>query len=482
MLNTVGQTSYGEDIPLGQEREEDGVKKYWSGQNYGFQTKEQYQKLSEEGYFAGRTGGVNPIHETVFGGEAAARYISSGKEFLKKVARQNLSPDQRQQVRDLGQIGAQYVGQAIESVPGASESLEALDVVAQEAAKFLNIGKPQVELAADVLSGGAGKATGARKLGDVIPTPSPALVPAVATGTLARSPNGNIQFKAPTVMQINAQDALARGAYAGGRAAPGEAAQARTILNKELKGKPQSSIRGERAEMATDYSVTEPGLFIDQASEGAFYQLQYHHGADHQLVGDVGRAVGVERQSKILKLLQKNFNIRTGNDRFNMVFMHGGFDHQGLMHKRYYPQLSTRNRLEQVTKSGEIANWSDKRVAGLMQAAIKDQQEVIIGWGKWKLDAIKSQFPETAKMKAKELRDWVRDNPDLVSTAGKGTEPATADEIRKYGAAIGDVRNYNNPELREVWGIEFMNKKAAKGLAHEIPAIHRKRQGKTQAY
>lgn len=310
---------------------------------------------------------------------------------------------------------------------------------------------------------------------------APQMVPAPA-GTIVRSPNGNIQFKAPTVMQINAQDALARGAYAGGRAAPGEAAQARTILNKELSGKQQSSIRGERAEMATDYSVTEPGLFIDQASEGAEFYLQYHHGGDHQLVGDVGRVVGADRQAKILKILQKKFDIRTGNDRFNMVFMHGGFDHQGLMHKRYYPQLSTRRRLEQVTASGEIANWSDKRIAGLMQAAIKDQQEVIIGWGKWKINAIKTQFPETAKMKAAELRDWVRANPERVRTAGKGTEPATADEMRKYSAAVGDTRNYNNNMLREVWGIEFMNKKAAKGLDHEIPAIHRKRQGKTQAY
>ena len=78
--NSVGATSYGEDIPLGQEKEENGEKKYWSGQNYGYQSYESYQKLGDEGYFAGRTSGTNPIHEAIFGNESAQRITSSGKE------------------------------------------------------------------------------------------------------------------------------------------------------------------------------------------------------------------------------------------------------------------------------------------------------------------------------------------------------------------------------------------------------------------
>ena len=322
---------------------------------------------------------------------------------------------------------------------------------------------------------------GVRRLDNAI-LPTPVLQPAfagaqdVAVATTAR---GRVVYNPPpldpNVLQINAQDAIARGAYLGGRARPGESASARTVFNREVQGKVQPKIRDERAEMATDYSVTDPGYFIDEAGEGADAYMQYHHGGDHKLVGDVGLAIGEERQKKVLKILQKQFSIRTGNDRFNMVLMHGGFDHQGLMHQKYYPQLTTRRMLEEVTASGEIAKWSDKRIAGLMQAAIKDQQEVIIGWGKWKINAIRTEHPITAKMNPKQLKEWVRNNPELVRAAGQGTEPDNVNVMRKFGARKGDERNFNNKWLREVFGIEFMNEQAARGRANEIPAIHRQR-------
>ena len=115
--NSVGATSYGEDIPLGQEREIDGDKKYWSGQNYGFQSKESYQKLGDEGYFAGRTSGANPVHETLFGNESAQRVISSGKELVTNAVEAVTTEEQRGNFQKYLDTTMGLAGMAIDNSP-----------------------------------------------------------------------------------------------------------------------------------------------------------------------------------------------------------------------------------------------------------------------------------------------------------------------------------------------------------------------------
>lgn len=475
-VNTVGKTSYGEDIPLGQEREIDGVKKYWSGQNYGFQTNEQYQKLTEEGYFAGRTGDFNPIHEAVFGGEAAARYISSGKELVKGAARLVLPPEQRSDLRSAVYTGAEKVAEAIDAVPGASETLEALETVTQESAKALNIGVPQTEFLTDLMLGGAGKAKGAKTLGDLVPERSLQLQP---VGVSAR---GRIRYTPQVpdnVMRINADQAGAFGrADLPSAARKGEAIQADRALRIEQGKSPMATTeaqrrRLQRAIFSTNYMVSNPLQWAKDATEAAKMGINWHHVGDLALTGDVGIALdGTDKFGKVVDLLNKRYLKRIGNDSINAMLVPMGFDHQGLLHKKYYPKLSSRQNLEKVVKSGEIKNWSPKRIAGLLNIVLEDQQEIVIGWAKWKTAQIKKAHPELKT--TAQIKEFVQNNGDYIREIGKGEEILDVDKIRKFGAPSGAVRNTSNKQIREIWGINFGSRAAQQGLEHTIPSWARK--------
>ena len=204
--NSVGATSYGEDIPLGQEREIDGEKKYWSGQNYGFQSKESYQKLGDEGYFAGRTSGANPVHETLFGNESAQRVISSGKELIKTGFEAVTTEDQRGSFQKYVDTTMGLAGMAINNSPQLRSLMTTMGLVDQgvtEASKATNIGKPQLELVTDVLSGGAGKAKGAGTLADLIPERQLQMQLAGATNGQAVARQQLDKFTPPTVMKYS---------------------------------------------------------------------------------------------------------------------------------------------------------------------------------------------------------------------------------------------------------------------------------------
>ena len=176
---TVGEYSYGEDIPLGQMKEdEDGNKTYWSGQNYGYQSYESYQQLGDKGYFAGRTGGRNPGHEAVLGQESAARTISSAKELAKGALRSVTTGEQRQNLRRGINLNMSLAGMIFNYHPQAKalmQGLTALDKVYEQASRPLNIGKPQLELIETVLTAGTSGplkgAKGAKTLTDLVPQP-----------------------------------------------------------------------------------------------------------------------------------------------------------------------------------------------------------------------------------------------------------------------------------------------------------------------
>ena len=174
---TVGEYSYGEDIPLGQMKEdEDGNKTYWSGQNYGYQSYESYQQLGDKGYFAGRTGGRNPTHEAVLGHESAARTISSAKELAKGALRSVTTGEQRQNLRRGIDLNMSLAGMVFNYHPQAKalmQGLTLLDKAYEQASRPLNIGKPQLELIETIAtvgtSGPLKGAKGAKTLTDLVP-------------------------------------------------------------------------------------------------------------------------------------------------------------------------------------------------------------------------------------------------------------------------------------------------------------------------
>ena len=173
---TVGEYSYGEDIPLGQMKEdEDGNKTYWSGQNYGYQSYESYQQLGNKGYFAGRTGGRQPGHEAVFGQESAARTISSAKELAKGALRSVTTGEQRQNLRRGIDLNMSLAGMVFNYHPQAKmlmQGLMLLDKGYEQASRPLNIGKTQLELVETVATAGtSGPAKGAMTLTDLVPKP-----------------------------------------------------------------------------------------------------------------------------------------------------------------------------------------------------------------------------------------------------------------------------------------------------------------------
>ena len=233
--NSVGATSYGEDIPLGQEREIDGEKKYWSGQNYGFQSKESYQKLGDEGYFAGRTSGANPVHETLFGNESAQRVISSGKELVTNAVEAVTTEEQRGNFQKYLDTTMGLAGMAINNSPQLRSLMTTMGLVDKgftEASKATNIGKPQLELVTDVLSGGAGTAKGAGTLGSLIPERQ--LQFSLAGATNGRAVTQDL-MSGPMQITLKNSDNIPKGIGQGSAASPEWKPQVKAFFDRREK-------------------------------------------------------------------------------------------------------------------------------------------------------------------------------------------------------------------------------------------------------
>ena len=210
---TVGEYSYGEDIPLGQMKEdEEGNKTYWSGQNYGWQSYESYQQLGDTGYFAGRTGGRQPGREAVFGQESAARTISSAKELAKGALRSVTTGEQRQNLRRGIDLNMSLAGMVFNYHPQAKmlmQGLTLLDKGYEQASRPLNIGKTQLELIETVATAGTSGplkgAQGARTLTDLVPQPRFAMqlagIPGDAGTSWARQQLDNVMRAVTTTDQ-----------------------------------------------------------------------------------------------------------------------------------------------------------------------------------------------------------------------------------------------------------------------------------------
>ena len=251
----------------------------------------------------------------------------------------------------------------------------------------------------------------------------------------------------------------------------------RTIFNKEAKGKPQTSTRGEKAQHGTDYLKSDPNLYNEQ------YLLakgigESHHVGDHDFIGGIAQELGEIRGPKLLKNLQTR-NIRSGNDAQQMITIPGKgsgpgarFDHVGLMHNRWYPQIDTRQQLVKAVQDGSIHSMSDDRIAKLVASTVKQQQRITIGWAKWKLDTVRQLYPETMYFKPKEMRAWLEQNPQKFAEAGGKSAPQNYGDIMNYGRTKGQD-NYSNAYLREVFNVQYGGRSAAQGLEHPISAKNR---------
>lgn len=308
------------------------------------------------------------------------------------------------------------------------------------------------------------------------PSAAPQLAPAVA---LTRSNTGNIKLKFDTppsnVMQINAGKPGAfpepgiKTTQLRGEGLQGRVTQL-TELGKPLPSNPAQQRRINRAIWSTNYMISNPRAWARDATEAAKMGINWHHVGDLALTGDVGIALeGTDKFPKVMEILNKRFLKRTGNDSVNAALVPMGFDHQGLIHKKYYPKLESRMVLENAVKSDEIKKWSPKRIAGLLNVVLEDQQEIVIGWAKWKTDQIKKAYPELKT--TAQIKEFVQNNGDLIRDVGKGEEILDVNKIRKYKAPKGTAtgRNQSNAQIREIWGIQFGTQAAARGKAHTLP-------------
>ncbi len=293
-----------------------------------------------------------------------------------------------------------------------------------------------------------------------------------------RRPNpGATAAAAQSLQMMNAQSIQALGQ--GRPWSQPQADAGRTIYNKEAKGLTQTSKRGEKAEWGSDYHVSDPNLYNQQ------YLLargigESHHVGDHDFVGGLAQTLGKTRGQALLTNLQ-NDRLRTGNDAHQMITIPGKgsgkgarFDHVGLMHKRWYPQIDTRQQLVQAAADGTLLKWSDSRIAKLTASTIRTQQRITIGWAKWKLDTVRKLYPETMYFKPKEMRAWLEQNPQKFAAAGGDSAPESYVDIMNYGRTKGQD-NYSNAYLREVFNVQYGGRSAAQGLEHPISAKNRQR-------
>ena len=314
------------------------------------------------------------------------------------------------------------------------------------------------------------------------------LAPAAAVATSSR---GRIRYNPQlpdNVMQINAN---VEGAFGetGLKTTEmaGEALQARRSQRVELglsntPAQEAQRRRIQRAIWSTNYMISNPRAWARDATQAAKMKINWHHVGDLALTGDVGIALeGTDKFPKVMELINKKYLKRTGNDSINAMLVPMGFDHQGLIHQKYYPKLSSRANLEKVVKSGEIKNWSPKRIASYLNVVLEDQQEVVIGWAKWKTDQIKKAYPELKT--AAQIKEFVYNNGDLIRDIGKGDEILDVNKLRHYRKPSSATRNTSNALIREVWGINFGSQAAQRGLEHSIPGQYRLRaDGKMGSY
>lgn len=312
---------------------------------------------------------------------------------------------------------------------------------------------------------------------DFLPPSSGSLVPAFAddaAGSLPIRRAGEVNdFTPSNVFQTHAGHPLAMTERTGRAADSGG-----DILNLERLGKAQRNNRGYNTQAATDYLKSDHNLYNIQYGLAALVG-ESHHVGDHGLVGSIVRALKAKKGQKLLDAMEKRY-IRTGNDAFQMITVPGKgkgagarFDHVGLFHNRWYPQIETRRILEEGVKSGDIVKWSDDRIEQLLASTLKQQQRIAIGWGKWKLDTVRQLYPETMYYKPQEMRDWLNKNPQKFAQAGTvvnkktgkvtSTAPQHFDEISNYGRTKGQD-NYTNDYLRIVFDFNFGGRTAAQGL------------------
>jgi len=265
-----------------------------------------------------------------------------------------------------------------------------------------------------------------------------------------------------------------------------ESSKNRTAANKEIAGLRQDSDRATRAAASTNWlqsSLTRFNRKVGKSLDSIGRAIaEPHHVADHALVGDINLAIGEDRANILFKNLDAK-DIRTGNDGYQMINIPGTKnlgpgsrnDHMKLIHKTWYPQIETRKILTDAIKDGTIKDkkiFSDKRIAGLLSSTIRQQQEITIGWAKWKLDKVRALYPETKSLKPQQMRDWLHDHPYKFSVAGAGEAPEHFSKITKYRATKGQG-NYTNDYLRAVFGLEYNPRTL--GRTHAIPLSDRQR-------
>ena len=262
-----------------------------------------------------------------------------------------------------------------------------------------------------------------------------------------------------------------------------ESIQNRAIANKEVLGTLQGSTRHGRAAASTNWlqsSLTRFNRKVGKSLDSTGRAIaEPHHVADHALVGDINLAIGEDRANILFKNLDAK-DIRTGNDGYQMINIPGTAglgpgarnDHMKLIHKTWYPQIETRKILTDAIKDGTIETWSNKRIADLLASTIRQQQEITIGWAKWKLDKVRNLYPDTQKLNPQQMRDWLHKHPYEFSKAGAGEAPEHFTEITKYKATKGQG-NYTNKYLRAVFGVQYNPRTL--GRTHAIPLSDRQR-------
>jgi len=253
--------------------------------------------------------------------------------------------------------------------------------------------------------------------------------------------------------------------------APGEGSAASRVFKREVNNVPQDSIRSLRAQNSTHYGLSDPDLFNKNSWLATAISGEPHHVADHALIGAVNEVLDLDQVERLFRNLDREYGIRVGNDAFQMInipgtkkFGKGGrADHVSLLHMRYYPQITSRNMLLEYVnhpqKRFQLKEMHDDRIAALVASTVHTQQQITIGWAKWKLDQVRSLYPETFNLKPKAMRKWLEKHPEQFAKAGGKSAPERYEDIMKYGAMNGQT-NYSNEYLRQVFNVEYAKKGA----------------------
>lgn len=470
---------------IGQRLQINGKTKIWAGDDYGPQSPESFRQLQINDQLSRGASFTRRANQT------ARQIVQATPEPIKRVVStiSNGASGVKSHLKDEALANHNPVSNPVGYVNGlAGTVLHATDSIVDKNGRFgeitassLGVHKPLGRAAGETVAGLAIDASKSRAAqlatNGLTRSASRSLAPAVAgTSKPNVSTLGNSRAQRPNnVLQINAN---APGSLASNkptyRNAKGKLPDqsANTVRNRELKGAPQPKPRDSRMQYSTDYLVSDPNQYQTKYGK-AFYAkaANSHHVNDVAFTGDVFSTVGEARARNIHKLSQNN-DVRYGNDAFQMVTMPGAKDHQGLMHGRYYKQITARNILQDALKKGTLSSMSDQRIAKLLTATAKAQQELLVGWGKWKLDMVRKYHPETSNFSPKEMRQWFENNADAVNIAGIDEAPARYEQLSKYKALKGSV-NSNNEYLRTVFDIDFNNRNAMLGREHEIPMSYR---------